>query len=115
MHPKRRVQCDALEKPLTLAVSATVVEGDLVVEGNNTGTVAGSYARDLSVVSAYEEDTVDVADTAVTGGETNLSLGEQQDFGGKCRGGRGFGFHGGREIMDSANLHGAARALRFGR
>jgi hypothetical protein len=35
-----------------------------------------------------------------------LSLGEQQDSGGKCQDGRGFGFHGGPGIMDSANLRG---------
>jgi hypothetical protein len=39
------------------------------------------------------EETINVADTAAIGGESDLSLNEQQDFGGRCRGGRGFGSH----------------------
>ena len=43
---------------------------------------------DFRVVSANENDTVDITDAAVIGGETELGLGEQEEYGG-CHGGRG--------------------------
>jgi hypothetical protein len=63
-------------------------------EGDNTVTHAGNVGGDFRVVSANENDNVDIADTAVIGGETDLGLGEEQDLGGRCRGGRGIGFLG---------------------
>jgi hypothetical protein len=62
-----------------------------------------------------EVDIMDVADTAVIGGQTVLGPGEQQDFGGRCRGGRGFGFRGGRGISFAADVDGLTRALRLRR
>lgn len=78
---------------LTIASTAEVVDHVFarLGEGDNTVAHNGNIGGNLRVVSANENDTVEVADTAVVGGETVLGLGEQQDHGGRCRGGRGFG------------------------
>jgi hypothetical protein len=53
-------------------------------------TQAGTVDGDFRVVSLNEDDTVDITDTAVIGGETILGLGEQSELRG-CGGGREFG------------------------
>jgi hypothetical protein len=53
-------------------------------------------------VSFNEDDVVDITDTAVIGGETNLGLGEQEEFGHGCHGGIGIGLGIGRGLESLA-------------
>jgi hypothetical protein len=62
-------------------------------EGENSVTHNGTIEGDFRVVSANEDDTVTIADTATIGGEQQLGLGEQTEYQGHggCGGGREFG------------------------
>jgi hypothetical protein len=79
--------------------------------GDNSLTHDGVINGNLFVTSANEDDTVTVADTATVGGETILTLGEQPEFDGHHRFGRG-PFGGGRGF--GAGMGMFARAFGFG-
>lgn len=89
---------------LAIASTAEIVDNVFarLGEGDNTVTHNGNIGGNLRVVSAKENDTVAVADTAVVGGETVLGLGEQQDYGEPCRGGRRHGHRGNTDDTTTA-------------